>query len=240
MVLLEGGLPDVSCFCIPQPSRPAATLTLLYFCISIFGKSIFMHSPICKYTNHLFCRVYGWTYRTSAHFHLSCIWPQLSSIKNQILQLPPPPLPWVSRMMSMSGWGNCFQKMKSQYENCRERPDFGQRTMFKGCWSEILILVAIPNKRTALLAKCTKSYIWNEDIHLWWLAGGGRWQSWVEGKLCFVITLGYPTLLHYRAGAYLGNRSGISIQHQHHLVRTPCDTFFCTLSFKLVLNITRN
>ena len=112
-------------------------------------------------------RIFIW-----AEFVLSCIWPQLSSTKNKILQLPPPPLPWVSRIMSMSGWENCFQKMKSQYENCRERPDLGQRTMFRGCWSEILILVAIPNKRTTLLAKCTKSYIWNEDIHLWWLAGG--------------------------------------------------------------------
>ena len=37
---------------------PAATLTLLYFCISIFGKSIFMRFPICTYAKFLFFRLY--------------------------------------------------------------------------------------------------------------------------------------------------------------------------------------
>ena len=45
-------------FLYSPPSRPVSpTLTLLYFCISIFGKSIFMRFPICKYAKFLFCRV---------------------------------------------------------------------------------------------------------------------------------------------------------------------------------------
>ena len=49
------GLPDISCFCIPQPSLPPATLTLLYF--YIWEIHIHAFPNLFIYAKFLFCRV---------------------------------------------------------------------------------------------------------------------------------------------------------------------------------------
>ena len=51
------GLPDISCFCIPQPSLPPATLTLLYF--YIWEIHIHAFPNLFMYAKFLFCRIYG-------------------------------------------------------------------------------------------------------------------------------------------------------------------------------------